>query len=71
MSTEAPESGDVLARLHASGQRLAVLEEEHRAEKSRRDELVIAARDLGESWRSIARQAGVSVSRCVAIVAGD
>lgn len=64
------EDGGTLERLRSSSNRLAVLDEEYRAEQKRRDELIVQARDLGFSWRTLAGAARVSMSRCVAIVSG-
>ena len=63
-------NGGTLERLTASSKRLAVLDEERRAEQSRRDALILEARDTGNSWRTISRSALCSMSRCVAIVGG-
>ena len=60
-----------IERLGASSARVQALEEELAAEKQRRGQLVIAARDEGSSWKTIARAARRSVARCVAIVAGE
>jgi hypothetical protein len=64
-------SSTTLERLGASSGRVEALEDELRAEKERRAELVIMARDEGASWRVIARAARRSVARCVAIVSGN
>ena len=65
------EGGSILERLKGTADRLATLDEETRAERRRRDELVTAARDQSFSWSTIARAARCSITRCVAIVAGD
>lgn len=64
------EPGPIAARLRGSSDRLATLTEEEQAERRRRDELVVLARDEGLSWSTIARAARCSISRCVAIVGG-
>ncbi len=61
----------MLTRLEETARRLALLEEELRAERQRRDELVTEAREDGITWRGVAAAAHCSISRCVAIVAGD
>jgi hypothetical protein len=66
----ATQTSGTLERLAAASHRLAVLDTERRAEQARRDELIIEARDLHLSWRTIARAAMCSISRCVAIVGG-
>jgi hypothetical protein len=62
--------GQQMERLGASADRIAQLREELDAETSRRDELIIAIRDRGTSWRAIATRARLSISRCVAVVTG-
>lgn len=57
------------ARLTSSAERCAELDEAQRAEQSRRNDLVVQARDEGRSWRWIAQRARLSVTRCTAIVA--
>jgi hypothetical protein len=64
------QTSGTLERLAAASHRLAVLDEERRAEQARRDELIVEARDLHLSWRTIAKSAMCSISRCVAIVSG-
>jgi hypothetical protein len=59
-----------LERLAGSSNRLAALEDERRAEKRRRDELIVQARDELSPWRAIARAARCSIARCSAIVSG-
>jgi hypothetical protein len=68
--TAAQQTGGTLERLEAAAKRLAVLDEERRGEQARRDALIIKARDEANSWRTIARRALCSISRCVAIVGG-
>jgi hypothetical protein len=61
---------NTLARLASSSNRLAALEDERRAEKRRRDELIMEARDELSPWRAIAKAARCSIARCSAIVSG-
>lgn len=58
-STEAPES-EVLAKLRDCATRLARSDEDHDLLMTERLDLYRQAKDLGASWRSIARAAGVS-----------
>lgn len=59
-----------LARLAASSDRLAAIDEQRAAEVETRDELVCTARDEGSHWSHIAAAARLSPARCSAIVAG-
>lgn len=59
-----------LARLGASADRLAALDEQRAAEVETRDELVCTARDEGSHWGKIAAAARLSPARCSAIVTG-
>jgi len=64
------ETDGTLDRLEAAARRLQALDEERRIEQERRDTLIVEARDMGASWRTIARRGLLSMSRCVAVVSG-
>jgi hypothetical protein len=58
----------VLARLREAADAVARLEDQRAAELAARDALIIQARREGYPWRVVARAAGRSAARCVAIV---
>jgi hypothetical protein len=58
------------ARLEASADRVAELEEAIRAERGRRDDLMEEGFDLAVAWKEIARRARCSVTLVRKVVAG-
>jgi hypothetical protein len=58
------------ARMAASSERVAELDEALSAERERRDDLVTEGFDLGVKWRKLALTARCSVTLCRKIVAG-
>lgn len=62
---------DMSPRLQAAAAAVSSTKDAHRAALEIRDELVVAAIDHGMSQRAVAREAGISVPRVCAILAGS